>query len=56
MQQMLNELNMQKQVAAAAQQRLHQIQAEQFKLQGFKENASSQSTQLAWGAITRENA
>lgn len=52
---MLNELNMQKQAAAAAQQRLQQIQAEQLKLQGFKETASSQSTQLALGAIARDN-
>ena len=52
---MLNELNMQKQAAAAAQQRLQQIQVEQLKLQGFRETASGKSTQLAWGAIAREN-
>ena len=52
---MLNELNMQKQAAAAAQQRLQQIQAEQLKLQGFRETASGKGTQLAWGEIAREN-
>lgn len=56
MQQMLNERSMLQQQAAAARQRLQQIQAEQLKLQGFKETASSQSTQLAWGQIARENA
>ena len=55
MQQMLNERSMLQQQAAAAQQRLQQIRAERLRLQGFKETASSQGAQVAWGEIARYN-
>lgn len=56
MQQMLNERSMLQQQAAAAQQRLQQIQAERLRLQGFRETASGQGAQLAFGEIARYNA
>ena len=52
---MLNERGMLQQQAAAAQQRLQQIQAERLRLQGLKETASGMGEQLAWGQIARHN-
>ena len=53
---MLNERSMLQQQAAAAQQRLQQIQAERLRLRAFKETASSQGARVAWGEIARYNA
>lgn len=52
---MLNERSMLQQQAAAAQQRLQQIRAERLRLQGLKEAASGQGTQIAWGEMARYN-